>query len=391
MNIPLIRLAAIGAVLFCNTLFSGNLSFKGLYVDGFAQILNNVNAEDSLLSYAQTNGYTYLCLYDLHLVHNQYNITSSSGSAILANFISKAKTQYGISEVGAAAENYWFFLNRIHSYNNIRTNSNERFDVYNLEFEFWVNSSVGPSGYYCTTYLQPNGFSCDTSGAFQFYENELRKIDSLGNTTGRISEIYVGWFNQGQANRFTPLADRVLLHAYITSPSQAYNYTQTRLSYLGNSPQGETVAVIYSAEPAFMGPWLNSNPESAAYPVYETAFNNSTATWTSNINLIGYQWFAYSFMPYDLTLSSNSILSSSDVHVFNGLNSVEVNWTPLDFNQTIVVELISSEGRIVNQITTNAGAGSTHFSTTGLSAGMYFVRWINQSTRTTQIEKIMLR
>ncbi|MEI6816871.1 MAG: hypothetical protein WCL14_09700, partial [Bacteroidota bacterium] len=44
-------------------------SVKGLYVDGFSNILGNTNSEDSLLHYAHDNGFNYLALYDLWPIH----------------------------------------------------------------------------------------------------------------------------------------------------------------------------------------------------------------------------------------------------------------------------------------------------------------------------------
>jgi hypothetical protein len=276
---------------------------KGLYVNQFSSILGNIPAEDSLLNYAQSNGFNYLALYELHLVQAQHDLTNFSASAPLAAFINKAKTQYGILNVGAVAENYWFFQNRIHVYNQLHSNANEKFDVFNLEFEFWQTASTGPSGYYCTTYLQPAGFPCDTSGAFDFYINELRKIDSLAATEGHISETYVGWPNAGQCHEIVATCDRVLVHAYVTNDNIAYGYTQTRLSYFGTAASTANIIVIFSSEPAFMGPWLNSNPEYTAWNTYSGDFSNETATWVSGINLIGYQWFDYTDMPYDLSMS----------------------------------------------------------------------------------------
>lgn len=282
---------------------SGELfATKGMYVDGFAGILGNTNKEDSLLNYAQQNGFTYLVLYELHLVHASNNLTTVPTSAPLANFISKAKTLYGIIEVGACSENFWWFDNIASVYNSIHANPNEQFDVYNLEFEFWNTGTVGPGQYYCTTYLTPDGYSCDTSGAFAFYMKELTSIDSLALIDGVKSEIYVGWFNQHQATQMKSKADRILLHSYVNNVNNVYSYAQTRLSYLGNTSGVVDVMPIYSSEPAFLGPWLVSNPEVNVNPVYLNDFTNDVGSWKVNINLVGYQWFAYSFMPYGLPM-----------------------------------------------------------------------------------------
>ncbi|CAN5916421.1 hypothetical protein BH11BAC7_BH11BAC7_10780 [soil metagenome] len=298
-------------------------SVKGLYVDGFNSILGNTQREDSLLNYAQLNGFNYLALYQLHLVHAQYDMTNYASITPLANFISRAKTQYGIQKVGAVAENFWFFQNRVRPYNAAHT-ANERFDVYNLEFEFWINSSTGPSGYYCTTYLQPASLPCDTSGAFAFYKNELRQIDSVATLDGAISETYVGWPNAGQCQQIAALCDRVLVHAYVATDATAYGYTQTRLSYFaGTQPAPNSIIVIFSSEQTFMGPWLNMNPETQAFATYVSDFQNDNSPWINGINLLGYQWFAYTDMPYSLPLAVEEN-ENNTFHLFQQEETIDV-------------------------------------------------------------------
>ncbi|MGZ3865658.1 MAG: hypothetical protein ACXVNR_04300, partial [Bacteroidia bacterium] len=67
---------------------------KGLYVDGFSTILGNAQREDSLLNYAQYNGFNYLALYDLWQVHTAHNLTTANTCTVLANFIQNAKQNY---------------------------------------------------------------------------------------------------------------------------------------------------------------------------------------------------------------------------------------------------------------------------------------------------------
>ena len=289
-------------------------AIKGLYVDGFAGILGNANKEDSLLNYAQQNGFTYLALYQLHVVNASHDLTTVPTSVPLATFISKAKTLYGVQQVGACGENAGFFTNVISIYNSIHPNPAEKIDVYNLEFEFWNTGSVGPGQYYCTTYLTPGGYSCDTSGAFAFYMQQLNSIDSLALADGTTSEIYVGWFNAYQAQQMAAVADRVLLHSYVTNVNNVYSYAQTRLSYLGSGNDTIHVLPIFSSEPAFLGPWLSTNPETGAYNLYATEFASDTGSWKAHINLLGYQWFDYTDMPYGLPAGLEEV--QADIRVY---------------------------------------------------------------------------
>ena len=276
--------------------FSSNAqtaSLRGIYVDGFSSILGNTVLEDSLLRYAQDSSFNYLALYDLHSA----NFSSTAAKNQLAAFISKARLNYGITYVGAVGESYSFFQSKIGPYNSGRSDANEKFNVFNLEFEFWTTSSVSPGGYYCTQYLQPNGCNCDSSGGFQFFISNMHNIDSLAATQNALSETYVGWFNQGQGSQIQRNVDRVLLHAYRVDNSSVYGYSKTRLQYLASNSTMVDVAPIFSSEPIFMGPWLNSHSQIEAYNKYKTDFNADAGSYTSFVNLIGYQWFDYGYMP----------------------------------------------------------------------------------------------
>jgi hypothetical protein len=361
-------------IFFFGTILSAQ-QVKGLYVDGFSNILNNTQAEDSLLNYAQSNGFNYLALYDLHVIQTQYDFTNYTTIAPLASFINRAKTQFGILKVGAIAENFWFFQNRIFVYNQAHTNVNEKFDVYNLEFEFWNTSSTGPSGYYCTTYLQPN-FTCDTAGAFAFYKNELRQIDSLAAVDNAISETYVGWPNAGQAQQIAGLCDRVLVHAYVTSDNLEYGYTQTRLSYFASAPSAPVdILVIFESEASFMGPWLTTHPETQAFSTYTTAFQNDLSSWISGINLIGYQWFDYTDLPYSLPLSVAANEKQNDVRVNQFQNQLQVFISNTSGDKNAAFSIYNASGQLIRSEShvLESGENKIILGTENMTDGIYFI------------------
>ena len=290
-------------------MYSQNI--KGFYVNGFNTILGNTTKEDSLLLFAKNNGFNYLTLYDVHLVNNAMPLTNTTTAQTFANFINKAKTQYSITEVGVAGESYLFFKNIVHVYNQQYSNPNQKVDVYNYEFEFWIPSSTTSGSYYCTNYLQPNGFSCDTSGAFKHYKNELHLIDSLANSIGKKSEAYFGFFNNGQAKQIVQTGvDRVLLSIYITSANYSqtyqYGYVKPRLQALATASANVNVIPLYSSEPSFMQTWVNANPFFTPYTNLNSSLTSETGTWKNYIQLEGIQWFAYSFLPKkNITTSLN--------------------------------------------------------------------------------------
>ncbi|MEO8088504.1 MAG: T9SS type A sorting domain-containing protein [Bacteroidota bacterium] len=268
-------------------------SLRGMYINGFDDILGNTQKEDSLLMYMQDSSFNYMLLYDLHTL----DFSSTADMNMLSSFIVKARQVYGISNIGAVGETYSFFLNKIKGYNNSRTSTDEKFNVFNLEFEFWTTSSVQPGGYYCVNYLQGAGCNCDTAGAFHYFIGMMHSLDSLAATQGAISETYLGWFNQGQGKQIQPNVDRILLHAYRVDNTSVWGYSKTRLGYLASNNQTVNVAPIFSSEPIFMGPWLQSHGQHEAFDQYETDFNADNSSWKTYINLLGYQWFEWGYMP----------------------------------------------------------------------------------------------
>jgi hypothetical protein len=332
-------------------------------------ILGNTQKEDSLLNYAQANGFNYLALYNLWNIHTSSSLTNTTSAQPLANFINKAKTTYSITNIGATGESYWFFSNVIHIYNQQHNNPNHKFTVYNLEFEFWINSSVNPGGVYCTSYLQPGGFSCDTSGAFKFFRRELRRIDSLGNTIGVISETYIGWPNAGQAKAIVATCDRVLLHAYVSNQSTTYNYTKARLADLASGTVPAKIIPIFSAEPSFMGPWVQTNSPGQAFINYNTSFSGETASWKTNVSLAGYQWFAYTFMPYSLPTGVNENFSTPNFKIYpNPTSSKLKGQSETPFGR---IELTNALGQMLKRLEADT---DFEIETGNLENGIYFLR-----------------
>jgi hypothetical protein len=307
------------ALLTCCYLLTGSAfaqlpNLRGIYVNQFSSILGNTAKEDSLFKYAQDSSFNYLAFYDLH----SFDLTNATKANQLASFLRRGREQFGIPYMGAVGESWNFFVNKMKPYQNSRSNVNERFNVFNVEFEFWTSSSVNSGGYYCTQYLQPAGCNCDTAGAFKFYKDLLRRVDSLATSLNVLSETYVGWFNAGQAKELQPLVDRILVHAYRLDPSSVFGYSKTRLGYLAGNNLPVNVVPIFSSEPDFMGSgWIQSHAQIEAYNKYLTDYNADNSAWKAHINLQGYQWFCYGYMPKPVpgtggaTTTFNPIITAS--------------------------------------------------------------------------------
>lgn len=315
-------------LLMLVSLSSVGQNVRGFYLSGIGTWLGNSTKENAILSYAQGNGYNYINFYDLGSV----NWNSSTEKNQLASFMSRGRTQYGILQFGAIVEVYSFLTNNIIPYNKSRNNSNEKFDVINLEFEFWVSSSISSS--YCSKFLSPNGYSCDTAGAFKFAWKQFKLIDSACAALGLISEVYLGWPNKGQIQKLASIADRILLHAYRPTDSDVYSYSKIRLSNIAGVGAGKKVIPLFSGEPDFMGSWLNSHPISRPYQTYARDLAAETASFKNNISLQGYHWFKYDEMPKTL-LATATITANGPIAFCSGGNvTLTANtgsaylWTP---------------------------------------------------------------
>ncbi|CAN5405363.1 hypothetical protein BH11BAC1_BH11BAC1_08410 [soil metagenome] len=347
-------------VLFSSVTFGQNI--RGYYVNGFSGILGNTTKENTLLSYTQGNGYNYLCLYDV----SGLNLTSTTVKNQFASFINRAKTQYGVSQVGVCSEIYSFFSSYIIPYN-VGRPTNEKVDVLNFEFEFWVTSSI--NSLYCSLYLTPGGYSCDTAGACAFAKSQFQLIDNAAAANGLISEIYFGWPNKGQMQWFAQRADRILLHAYRTSDIDVYSYSRNRLSDAASINSSVKIIPIFSSESSFMGPWLGAHPITLPYTTYSLGLTAELSTWKQYISLQGYHWFKYTTMPATTTVSA-SITAAGPITFCTG--------------GSVVLTANSGSGQTY-QWTKNGSniSGATSISYTASTSGAFAVKVTKSGTTAT--------
>ena len=336
-----IKLLLLSTFLFMySNSFSQNI--RGVYLSGITDWLGNHTMENVILDYVKGNGYNYIALYSL----NTMNWNGNGQQNKLASFIKKARTQYNVTQVGAVLETYSFLRDYILPYNNQRTNANEKFDVVNQEFEFWITASIVDQ--YAVQYLIPNGYSIDSAGAFAFSWKELQKLDTACAHNGLISEVYLGWPTRGQMQKIVSKADRILLHSYRPDETDLYAYSKQRLMDIASVNSTVKVIPIFSAEPIFMGPWLSSNPLAKAYDSFATDFTLETDSFANNIDLQGFQWFTYGYMPK--TVTPNAFITANGPIAFCQGGSVQLTantgltykWTP--GNQTTQTITVSNPG-----------------------------------------------
>ncbi len=310
-------------ILIFLTFFSFNSmqAERFLYVNDFKNILDDNARKTALLAYAQSHQINELILYELHLVNAVHNLSNATTNQILADFIKTAKVNYGISRISAAGESALWFQNNIMTYNATRSVATEKFDGLGLEFEFWTPSAV--SMYYCADYLLPNSLTCDNAGAYTFCKNQLIQMKTLTAASAHPMsvEMYVGWPDATQLKELSAVADRMFIHAYVTSPSNSFTYALTRMNYYSNYSGIANVYIIFSSEPDFMQNWLTTHSMLEAENIFTTAYNASVGTWKNHVNFAGFVYFAYTFQ-------TNIILPINWLKI-NGKkenNAIKINW-----------------------------------------------------------------
>lgn len=281
--------------------YFNQLPLQGLYVNDFKYILGDEGAENDLLSYASDSGFNYLLLYNLSYIHsNMYDLTELETADVFADFIEKAKTEYGIVQIGVVGETDASF-DKIEEFNDLYNSDWYRtVDVLNLEFEFWANTSSSNFIYYCSTYLTPNSFSCNNSGAFSFAFGEMDDIDQRADNMGVLSEIYLGSPTNQQMLDLSELCDRVLLHCYRTSDvytngNSIYNYKKERVEQIALSTRKPAIMPIFAATPEFMGTWLETHTLAQPMNTWlygQNSFDDASSE-VQDLTIAGYQWYRY--------------------------------------------------------------------------------------------------
>jgi len=371
---------------------------KGLYVNDFKLIVGNAAAENDLLTYAQDSGFNYLILYNLFYIHNNlFDITDATTSLPLSDFINKAKTLYGIHSIAGVGEKFSSFDN-IHAYNLLHLgDANRLIDVYNLEFEFWNSTSTAPGGYYCTTYLTPNSLACDTANAFDFYLEELCRIDSLCDANDYISsETYIGNPTVGQCTALSGCADRILVHYYrtsdvYTSGNSIYNFKSYRLPALAAAAELSVVMPIFACTDDFMGEWLLSNSHNKPMDTWLNGlngYNDDTGTWKSNTCVQGHVWYRYTCMNPDgiLTTLLEKEVSKQFFIYPNPTNGRLVFESEKEFSQNSEISIVDQLGRQLPSNIRSRSGRKVILSVDGLSPGMYWLR-IEGTTRPFVVER----
>lgn len=289
------RLLPLVLVVSLSCIFKIQSSERILYVDQFYEILGNKTKENNLLNFTISNGFNKIILYDLHKINKAYPLADATKNGILAKFIAKAKSTYGIKEVGGSGESGQFFIDAIHAYNKSRKKTIEKFDAYNLEYEYWKEDDSKDGGYYCENYLKQNGKNCNRKETFNFFIKSLAIMKKLAkeNEHKVKVEAYVGKFKRHEIHTISNYVDRLLVHVYVRSPKIGFNYANKRLQYLAEVKNKPKVSIIYSSETLFMGGWLKFNSLKRGEKIFIDTMKNRSKHLLSKINFTNFTYYNY--------------------------------------------------------------------------------------------------
>ncbi len=274
-----------------------------LYVDNFSSIVGNTTSENKLLSFAKRYGFNCLLLYELNKVDKKYPLKDKSTNSILAKFISKAKSTYNIDEIGAIGEASEFFTDVIHPYNESRNNVYEKFNVYNLEYEYWSNKASGEDGYYCENYLKYDNYQCTRAGSFKHFIDDLKVMKALvSQKSYKIKiEAFLGWFKENEIKEVAKYSDRVILQSYDKNPRLCYSKTKKRLSFItGLSSKIET-SVLFSSTMENMGKWLKYDTLDKTENVFMSEMKAKNGELAKKLSIESFGYHTYSFLEKSLS------------------------------------------------------------------------------------------
>lgn len=279
---------------------------RTLYVDNFNNILGNSSQEDKLLLFAQKNNFKILILYELNKVNKRISLSDPRNNNILAEFIYKAKQKYQIKKIGASGESADFFVQFIDVYNKSRQKSTEKFDIYNLEYEYWSNNASNIDGYYCVNYLEENNIPCGREGSFKFFIDNLKQLKNLskGKTHKVEVDAYVGYYTQSEISEISKYCDRLVIQAIGKDPKICFAFARKSLDYIFTLNNKIKTTILFSTTMQNLGYWLKFDSIDKGENLFFNEMNKRNNNLKKRLNLEGFTYHTYSFLEKSISYFS---------------------------------------------------------------------------------------
>ena len=278
--------------------FSQDTLLKALYVDGFADIIDIKQSEDKLLHYAQDHGFNYLIIYNISKIHrNRFPLDNEMTDDPFANFIRKAKTEFGIKRISVVGEKASSF-DPIIAYNlHHQGHKDEMVDGINLEFEFWNTRLTGPDKYYCKTYFKDKGLPCNRVGAYYFYLKQIKNLRPIATKAHIKLESYVGSVSKEEMKEIIQYLNTIHIHYYRKNTKNIAHYKRNRLDAIIDGKSKVEVFPIFSSREKHMKDWLKTNSMDEVFPEFLKQLEKDKSLYPVVKNIKGQSWYRYSSMP----------------------------------------------------------------------------------------------
>ena len=290
--------------------------FRGLYLNDFNLIVGDSTEENLVYSWVQNNNINHVYCYDLTGV-----LSTLTGRNNVRNFNETIRT-FGVTHIGGIGASERTLVgsgttgdnSRLY-YNNECTIPEQRYDILNLESEFWNYNGNSP-------YIIPgtNGQLRWDNGGTDDWESQNSSIYTSGHSNSLSTDFYIGLIRDGKNSPATPPlidkvspsdialnlvnnTDRVLLTCYLTTDQftgttdAGFNEIVNNLTLLGTAATTSSkvidVVILFNAKDEFMKSYFVNHLLDEAYDNVLTSFNNTSFIGKEGINLIGYMIYGY--------------------------------------------------------------------------------------------------
>ena len=191
-----------------------------------------------------------------------------------------------------------FFTNTINLYNNSRDQPNEKFDIYNLEYEYWSKNASGENGYYCVNYLQDNSTPCNREGSFNFFIENLKELKKLSkeNTHSIQIDAYVGYYSQKEIEIIAKYSDRLIVQAFGRNPETSFKYAKKSLEHVLKNNSTIKTSLVFSTRMDKMGYFLKFNDLQKSESLFFDVMNDHNIQFKKKLNLDGFSYHTFSFL-----------------------------------------------------------------------------------------------
>jgi len=290
--------------------------FRGLYLNDFNLIVGDPNEENLVYTWVQNNNINHVYCYDLTGV-----LSTLNGRDNVRNFNETIRT-FGVTHIGGIGASERTLVGSGTTGDNSRLNYNDectipeqKYDILNLENEFWNYNGDAP-------YIEPgtNGQLRWDNGGTDDWESQNASIYTSGHSNSLSTDFYIGLIRDGKNSPATPPlndkvspsdiafnlvnnTDRVLLTCYLTTDQftattdAGFNEIVDNLTLLGTaatiSSKVIDVVILFNAKDEFMKSYFVNHQLDDAYNDVLNSFTNTTFTGKEGINLIGYMIYGY--------------------------------------------------------------------------------------------------